>query len=44
MTENLFDEFVAFCGDKLVDPDHNPRTFEFMLKMFNYYHTNQNTK
>lgn len=39
MTEELYNEMVDYYGDRLVDADVFPSTFEYQVKLFIYWKT-----
>lgn len=35
--EQKIQSFLEYWGDKIVDPIHHPKIFEFQLKLWKYY-------
>lgn len=40
--EQMYEEMVEIYGDKLPDPDHFPKTFQYYVNLYKYYHLKQN--
>lgn len=38
----MYDEMVKIYGDRLPDPERQPREFAYFVKLYKYYHVKSN--
>jgi hypothetical protein len=42
LTQDQWNEFVEMFGEKIPDPDHNPMTFGYYVRLFKYLKSTEN--
>lgn len=42
LTEKEWEDFCNFFDNKLVDPEHHPRVFGYMVKLWRMYNASSN--